>query len=262
LTDANQFENALLNLAINARDAMPDGGNLTIETANIRLDVPMADAGDMAPGEYIVVAVTDTGVGMPPDVIEKAFDPFFTTKPVGVGTGLGLSMIYGFAQQSGGNVRIYSEVGNGTTVRLFLRRDTGEAVAETEAPPGPIPAGRGETVLVVEDDPAVRLLVGEVLDELGYKKYEAANAMEALPVLNSARSIDLMVTDVGLPHINGRQLAEIARARRPDLKVLFVTGYAAYANLRRGVLEAGMDIMTKPFALDALATKIGEMIGR
>jgi PAS domain S-box-containing protein len=260
LTDANQFENALLNLVINARDAMPDGGSLTVETTNIQLDARMAAAGNMAPGEYIVVAVSDTGEGMPPDVIEKAFDPFFTTKPVGAGTGLGLSMIYGFAQQSGGNVRIYSEVGNGTTVRLFLRRDTGEAIVESEAPPTPILAGRGETVLVVEDDPAVRLLVGEVLDELGYRKFEAANAMEALPVLHSARSIDLMVTDVGLPHINGRQLAEIARARRPDLKVLFVTGYAAHASVRRGVLEAGMDVMTKPFALDALATKIREML--
>ena len=262
LTDANQFENAVLNLAINARDAMPDGGNLIIETTNIRLDARMAAVSGVAPGEYVVVAVSDTGVGMPPDIIEKAFDPFFTTKPIGAGTGLGLSMTYGFAQQSGGNLRIYSEVGNGTTVKLFLKRDTGEDGAETEVARSAVPAGRGETVLVVEDDAAVRLLIGEVLGELGYTKFEASNAMEALPILNSARPIDLMVTDVGLPYINGRQLAEIARARRPEIKVLFVTGYAARASVRHGALAAGMDIMTKPFALDALATKIREMIGR
>jgi CheY-like chemotaxis protein len=209
----------------------------------------------------VVAAVSDTGAGMSPDVVQRAFDPFFTTKPIGAGTGLGLSMIYGFARQSGGDARIYSELGRGTTVKLFVRRDTSNTEVETDATLPEGIGGRGEAVLVVEDDPAVRLLIGEVLSELGYNQYLAANAMEALPVLDSARHINLMVTDVGLPHINGRQLAEIARAKRPDLKVLFVTGYAEQASSRRGFLGAGMEIMTKPFSFDALAAKIRELIG-
>jgi PAS domain S-box-containing protein len=259
LADDNQLENAILNLAINARDAMPEGGRLTIETANARLDAAYAAAvEDVAAGDYVMIAVSDTGCGMPPDIVGKAFDPFFTTKPIGEGTGLGLSMIYGFVKQSAGHVRIYSEVGQGTTIKLFLRRAAElNAVAEEELE---VPLGQGETVLVVEDDEAVRLIVTSVLDELGYRHLEAPDGMKALPILQSGERIDLLVTDVGLPKINGRQLAEMARAARPGLKVLFVTGYAEKAAVRHGFLEPGMAMLMKPFALDALATKVREMI--
>jgi len=263
MADGNQLENALLNLAINARDAMPGGGKLTIETANTRLDEAYARINDnVEPGDYVAISVSDTGTGMSDAVIAKAFDPFFTTKPIGEGTGLGLSMIYGFAKQSGGHVRIYSEVGRGTTVKLFLRRalsdaGLGAAVADQAAP-----RGQGETVLVVEDDATVRLLVTEVLGELGYRFLEAPDARTAIPLLASAETIDLLVTDVGLPVMNGRQLAEIARQHRPDLKVLFVTGYAENAALRGDFLAPGMEMLTKPFALDALGAKIREMIER
>jgi PAS domain S-box-containing protein len=258
LTDANQLENALLNLAINARDAMPGGGRLTVESANTHLDEAYARLNDIEAADYVVISVSDTGSGMPAGVIAKAFDPFFTTKPTGQGTGLGLSMIYGFAKQSGGHVRIYSEVGEGTTVKLYLRRAMHNgAVAEV---PANAPRGQGETVLVVEDDATVRLLVTEVLDELGYRYLEAADARTAIPILESAREIDLLVTDVGLPHMNGRQLAEIARQHRPELKVLFVTGYAENAAVRGGFLAPGMEMMTKPFALHALGAKIRALI--
>jgi PAS domain S-box-containing protein len=260
LADDNQLENAVLNLAINARDAMPDGGQLTIETTNIRLDAAYAAATeDVAEGDYVMIAVSDTGSGMPPDVVEKAFDPFFTTKPIGEGTGLGLSMIYGFVKQSAGHVRIYSEVGRGTTIKLFLRRAEAEGAA-TEAAESEVPLGQGETVLVVEDDAAVRLIITDVLDELGYRHLEAQDGMHALPILQSGQRIDLMVTDVGLPKMNGRQLAEMARAARPALKILFVTGYAEKAAVRHGFLEPGMAMLMKPFTLDALATKVREML--
>ncbi len=260
LADDNQLENAILNLAINARDAMPDGGQLTIETANIRLDADYSTGTEgVAEGEYVMIAVSDTGSGMPPDVVAKAFDPFFTTKPIGEGTGLGLSMIYGFVKQSAGHVRIYSEVGRGTTIKLFLRRaqseldQQGEAVIEA-------PLGQGETVLVVEDDSAVRLIITDVLEELGYRHLEAPDGMTALPILQSSERIDLMVTDVGLPKMNGRQLAEMARAARPALKILFVTGYAEKAAVRHGFLEPGMEMLMKPFTLDSLANKVREML--
>jgi PAS domain S-box-containing protein len=259
-TDANQFENALLNLCINARDAMPDGGKLIVETANTVLDERYTrEHPELEPGDYIVLSVTDTGSGMAPSTIEKVFEPFFTTKPVGQGTGLGLSMIYGFARQSGGHVRIYSELGQGTTVKLFVPRFVGEAAQENvrsvEAP-----RGAGETVMIVEDDPSVRLIMMEVLEELGYGAIEADDAKTAIPVLQSGRRIDLLVTDVGLPGLNGRQLAEIARDSRPDLKILFVTGYARNAAVRGGFLDPGMDMMTKPFAVDALATKVRDIL--
>jgi PAS domain S-box-containing protein len=262
LTDDNQLENAILNLAINARDAMQDGGRLTIETANAELDEIYAKLNDdVAPGDYVVISVSDTGCGMPPSVVAKAFDPFFTTKPIGQGTGLGLSMIYGFVKQCAGHVRIYSEVGAGTTIKLFLPRAVSEAAGEMAAETD-IPLGQGETVLVVEDDPTVRLLMIDVLDELGYRYIEAADGNEAVPILRSRRRIDLLLTDVGLPNMNGRQLAEIARSQRPGLRVLFVTGYAEKAAVRHGFLEPGMEMMTKPFAMDALATKVREMIER
>ncbi|AOR80341.1 ATP-binding protein [Novosphingobium resinovorum] len=259
-TDTNQLESALLNLCINARDAMPDGGRLIIETDNTYLDEHYTrDHPGLEPGQYVILSVSDTGIGMAPSTIEKVFEPFFTTKPVGQGTGLGLSMIYGFAQQSGGHVRIYSELGFGTTVKLFVPRSHGEkeVVKRREAQ---FPLGSGEAVMVVEDDPSVRLVVTEVLRELCYNAIEATDATSALPLLQSDERIDLLVTDVGLPGMNGRQLAEIAREVRPALKVLFITGYAQNAAIRSDFLGGGMDMMTKPFAADALALKVHDMI--
>ena len=264
-TDASQLENALLNLVINARDAMPDGGELLIETANSYLDG--SDIRTLEPvkaGDYVMLGVSDNGAGMTPRILAKAFDPFFTTKPIGQGTGLGLSMIYGFAQQSGGHVTITSEPNQGTTVRLYLPR----LYAAPEVHPVPDSnaeapcAMAGETVVVVEDDPAVRMLVLNVLGELGYTAFEAEDAKSALPLLESAMRVDLLVTDVGLPGMNGRQLAEIARQQRPQLKVLFMTGYAEKAAERQGFLDAGMDLMAKPFSIDDLAQKIRQMISQ
>ncbi|RZL71091.1 MAG: response regulator, partial [Sphingomonas sp.] len=209
---------------------------------------------------YVVVAVSDTGVGMPPELIEKAFDPFFTTKPIGQGTGLGLSMVYGFARQSGGQVRIHSEPGIGTTVSIYLRAsdidDAGEKVRQNTE----ILGGHGQTVLFVEDDPSVRVLVRDVLEELSYRAVEAEEPAAAIEVLASDRPIDLMISDVGLPGMNGRQLAEIARRHRPDLPILFVTGYAENAAIRADFLGTNMAMITKPFAMDTLAGKIRDML--
>jgi PAS domain S-box-containing protein len=264
LCDPNQLESALLNLAINARDAMPGGGRLTIETANAHLDDAYAAAQlNVTPGQYVALCVTDTGTGMPSEVIARVFDPFFTTKPLGQGTGLGLSMVYGFAKQSNGHVRIYSEKGHGTAVKLYLPRHWAQAGDETKpeiAVPGE-PASAGETVLIVEDEALVRMLIVEVLEDLGYASLEAGDAASVLRVFEAGVRFDLLITDVGLPgSINGRQLADAAREIRPDLKVLFITGYAQNAAIGNGVLEPGMAMMTKPFALDALATKIRAMI--
>jgi PAS domain S-box-containing protein len=258
--DANQLESALLNLAINARDAMPGGGTLTFETSIADLDARYASRHEgLKPGRYVMVAVTDTGVGMPPDVLAKVYDPFFTTKPAGEGTGLGLSMVHGFVNQTGGHIRIHCQPGRGTSVKLYLPiaepRDEAAEPAKSD-----MPLGSGETVLVVEDDPSVRMLVLEVLHELGYTACEAADAKEAIPILTSGRRIDLMVSDVGLPGINGRQLAVIARHHRPDLKVLFMTGYAESAAVRSGFLDQGMEMIVKPFALDLLANKIKDAV--
>jgi PAS domain S-box-containing protein len=263
LCDPSQLENAILNLCINARDAMPNGGRLTIETTNSGVDQRGARARDMAPGQYVAICVTDTGTGMPPDVVAHAFDPFFTTKPIGEGTGLGLSMIYGFAKQSGGQVRIYSELGTGTTVRIYLPRHYGEA--EREVPQANLVqasrASAGETVLIVDDEPTVRMLVTETLAELGYAAIEAADGMSGLKVLQSNVRIDLLITDVGLPGgMNGRQMADAARASRPGLKVLFITGYAEDAAVNSGYLEVGMHVLTKPFAMQALARRIKTII--
>ncbi|MHC2003000.1 hybrid sensor histidine kinase/response regulator [Methylobacterium sp. CM6241] len=263
LIDPGQLENALLNLCINARDAMPDGGRITIETTNKWIDEVGARQHDMPPGQYLSLCVTDTGIGMSADLMTKVFEPFFTTKPLGEGTGLGLSMVYGFARQSGGQVRIYSEVGEGTTVCLYLPRHYGEAdetdVARRLAEVGR--AGRGETVLVVDDEPSVRMLVTEVLEDLGYTAIEAADSVSGLKVLQSNVRIDLLVTDVGLPGgMNGRQMADAARERRPDLKVLFITGYAENAVLGNGHLRKGMQVLTKPFVLETLATRIKDLI--
>jgi PAS domain S-box-containing protein len=264
-TDISQLENALLNLVINARDAMPEGGELLIETANVYLDgTDITTLEPVQAGDYVMVAVSDNGSGMTPSVRAKAFDPFFTTKPIGQGTGLGLSMIYGFAQQSGGHVSLDSLPGQGTCVRLYLPRlyampAQTEPVARTVETPAAI---AGETVVVVEDDPAVRMLALDLLKELGYRSYEAEDAKSALRILESSVRVDLLVTDVGLPGMNGRQLAEIARQHRPGLKVLFMTGYAQNAAERQGFLEEGMDMVAKPFALELLANKIRAMIGQ
>ncbi|MDI3205345.1 response regulator [Pseudomonas shahriarae] len=260
--DPNQLESALLNLALNARDAMPDGGRLVVETRNRHLDnVFTAAYGTLTPGDYVELSVSDTGCGMPENVISRAFDPFFTTKPIGQGTGLGLSMIYGFARQSHGHVILHSEVGKGTTVSLFLPRCVGEVTVDAplDATLPPF-ANAGETVLIVEDDPAVRVLVSQVLSELGYAFVEAADADSALPIIESSQRIDLLVSDVGLPGMNGRQLAEIGRQIRPDLKVLFITGYAEHAAVRGGFLDPGMQLITKPFTFDLLTAKVREMI--
>ena len=261
--DPNQLENAILNLAINARDAMPDGGRVTIETANTWVDQVGATDRDVPPGQYIAICVTDNGTGMSPEVARRAFDPFFTTKPAGKGTGLGLSMIYGFARQSGGQVRIYSEVGHGTTVKIYLPRHTGNP-AEDEVGPDQTQLPRaeaGETVLVVDDEPTVRMLVGDTLGDLGYQAIEAGDAASGLKVLESDAKIDLLITDVGLPGgMNGKQMADKARMRRPNLKILFITGYAENAAVANGHLEPGMHVMSKPFPMDKLAARIRSII--
>ncbi len=240
LVDPHQLENALLNLCINARDAMPDGGRLTIETANKWLDERAANERELPPGQYVSLCVTDTGTGMSPDVIAHAFEPFFTTKPLGQGTGLGLSMIYGFARQSGGQIRIYSELGKGTTMCLYLPRHD-QNVAEDERPAARSegrPSGDGEVVLVIDDEPTIRMLIADVLEELGYAIMEASDGPSGLRVLQSDVRIDLLITDVGLPNgINGRQVADAARQIRPNLKVLFITGYAENAVIGNGHLD-------------------------
>ena len=263
LCDPNQLENALLNLCINGRDAMPGGGRLTVRTENVVVEPGFAKLRDMPPGQFVALSVSDIGTGMPPDVIERAFDPFFTTKPLGAGTGLGLSMVYGFAKQSGGQVRIHSVEGVGTTVTIYLPRHRGDQAAdECQVPPRQAPqAEDGETVLVVDDEPTVRMLVAEVLQDLGYIAVEAADGAAGLQVLQSNVRVDLLVTDVGLPGgMNGRQMADAARAGRADLKVLFITGYAEAAIVGNGNLDPGMQIMTKPFAMEALAARISTMI--
>ena len=262
--DPNQLESAILNLVINARDAMPDGGRLTVETCNAHLDSAYAARQrGVTPGQYVGICVTDTGSGMDADTIARAFEPFFTTKPIGQGTGLGLSMIYGFAQQSEGYAKIYSEIGQGTTFKLYLPRHRGPADAEDPVPQLTEAHGAedGEVVLVVEDEAVVRGLIVEELSELGYVALEAADGPRGLEALQSARRIDLLITDMGLPGLNGRQVADAARAIRPGLKVLFMTGYAENAALASGFLEPGMEMITKPFAMEALATRIRAMIG-
>ena len=261
--DPSQLENALLNLCINARDAMaPDGGRLTIETSNKWLDDRASRERELAPGQYVSLCVTDTGSGMTPEIQARVFDPFFTTKPTGQGTGLGLSMIHGFVRQSGGQVRIYSEVGKGTTMCLYLPRwlgavDSGEEVLDQTVAEG----GHGETVLVIDDEETVRMLVAEVLGEAGYRVIEAPDGPAGLDILRSDRRIDLLISDVGLPGgMNGRQVADAARETRPELKVLFITGYAENAAVGNGLLAPGMEIMTKPFVIADLAVKVHEMI--
>jgi PAS domain S-box-containing protein len=263
LVDPNQLENALLNLCINARDAMPDGGQLRIETTNRVVNNAEAFSSEMKPGEYVSLSVSDTGIGMSAEIAQRAFDPFYTTKPLGQGTGLGLSMIYGFAKQSGGQVRIESALGQGTRIYIFLPRFHGYSdPAEDSADLATAPrADVGETVFIVDDEPSVRMLVGEVLAELGYKAIESADGASAIQVLRSDARIDLLVTDVGLPGgMNGRQLADFARTVRPDLKVLFITGYAEKSVMSAAGLDRGMAILTKPFVMEGLAKAIRELL--
>jgi PAS domain S-box-containing protein len=269
LCDPNQMESALLNLVINARDAIPEHGHLLIRTRNLSIsdkgELPGAEGQtDVPAGEYVTLSVTDTGTGMPEGVAARAFDPFFTTKPLGQGTGLGLSMIYGFVQQSGGHVRLSSKEGQGTTVTIYLPRHKGLTDRESEAvPTTTIPSAKdGAAVLVVEDEALVRMIICDVLGSHGYTVLEAEDGPHGLSVVETGARIDLLLTDVGLPGgMNGRQLADAARQLRPDLKVLFVTGYAKGAAVGNGLLDHGMEVLTKPFAVDALAARVQGMIG-
>ena len=261
LCDPNQLESALLNLAINARDAMPDGGRLSISTANVSFDGISADAPALVPGEYVCIDVTDTGTGMTAEVAARAFDPFFTTKPIGQGTGLGLSMIYGFARQSNGHATIDSKPGQGTSVRLYLpRHQKGIAAEQAAAAASAERATVGETILVVEDEPVVRGVILEMLGEQGYRTLEAVDGPAGLKLLRGGHRIDLLVTDVGLPGMNGRQLADQAREMRPGLKVLFITGYAESVAMADGFLQPGMEMITKPFDLGNLSRRVRAMV--
>ena len=263
LVDPGQLESAVLNLCINARDAMPAGGTLTIETANRPLDDRVALESELSPGQYISLCVSDSGTGMPPEIVAKAFEPFFTTKPIGTGTGLGLSMVYGFARQSAGQVRIHSEPGKGTMVCIYLPRHMGEVNESRPVDPAESTEEmmNHETILIVDDEPTVRMFVVDQLEEAGYVALEAEDGAGALRILNSSVKIDLLISDVGLPGgINGRQLADAARGVRPKLKILFITGYAESAVFSHGHLESGMHVLTKPFTVDTLARRISQLL--
>jgi CheY-like chemotaxis protein len=267
MCDRNQLESAILNLAINARDAMPEGGRLIVRTENVSLggkrEVTSLDTGD-----HVVITVGDSGCGMSPEVVARAFEPFFTTKPQGRGTGLGLSMLYGFVRQSGGQVRIESNLGAGTTVRIDLPRHAGDVMEEGDidgtpaASDIPLMGETGKTVLVLEDEAPIRQMIAGVLTDLGYNVIEAPDGPAALRILDSTGRVDLLVTDVGLPGgLNGRQVADAARVSRPTLLVLFITGFSYNSALGRGdALEAGMEILRKPFLLDAFASKVNKLI--
>jgi signal transduction histidine kinase len=255
--DLSQLENAVLNLAINARDAMPEGGRLTIETGNAYLDADYCKHySEVEPGQYVMIAITDTGPGMPPDVIARAFDPFFTTKPEGVGTGLGLSQVYGFVRQSRGHTKIYSEPGAGTTVKIYLPRSIGDVEQITGTSVAVQRGTHDDVILVVEDDTMMRQLATDVLRDRGYTVFDSENAADALAILDNRTGVKLLFTDVVMPEINGKKLAEEAIRRRPDLKVLFTTGYARNAVVHGGVLDPGAQLLSKPFTPDQLAATV------
>jgi signal transduction histidine kinase/CheY-like chemotaxis protein len=266
LVDSGQLENAILNLVLNARDAMPTGGQMTVETLNAHLDETYAERAEVDPGQYIAIAVTDTGVGMSPSVAKRAFDPFFTTKGVGQGTGLGLSQVHGFVRQSGGHVKIYSEPGQGTTVRIYLRREFSKPAAK------PIDGGRPvlsellprgtpeEIVLVVEDEDAVRRSTVDAVRELGYTVRHASSGEQALAILAEQPGVKLLFTDVVMPGMSGRKLTDVALSRRPDLKVLYTTGYTPNAIIHHGVADRGVNLLTKPFGLDQVARKLRKVL--
>jgi CheY-like chemotaxis protein len=262
--DVSGLENAIINLAANARDAMADGGKLTIETTNVQLDEAYAaEHADVSPGEYVMVAVSDTGGGMTPQVVDRAFDPFFTTKPPGQGTGLGLSQVFGFLKQSGGHVSIYSEPGSGTTLKLYLPRLLAQAERPTASTPTPFPiraVGSGELILLVEDDDKVREVTVQLLHELNYSTIDADCAKTALALLDSHSEVKVLLTDVVMPDMNGRRLAEEATKRRPDLKVLYTTGHTRSAIVHNGVLDPDVQLLVKPFTIEALAQKLDEIL--
>jgi len=264
--DPAQLDSALVNLAVNARDAMPEGGKLTVETANAHLDEAYVAAHpDVRPGQYVLIAVTDTGCGMAPEVAERVFEPFFTTKEVGRGTGLGLSQVYGFVKQSGGHIKVYSEAGQGTTVRIYLPRwlgaEAGAEAGEATAKLLPAAVGEGQVVLVVEDEPQVRQITIESLKELGYHVLAAGSGAEALALLESGARVDLLFTDVVMPGMSGRELAERVAVLRPGLRVLFATGYTRNAVVHNGTVDPDVQLLSKPFSLDQLARKLGEALG-
>ena len=260
-SDGHQLENALINLAINARDAMPDGGTLRIETRNTQLDEAGAQHYQVPAGDYLLLSVSDTGCGMSEAIIRHVFEPFFTTKPIGQGTGLGLPMVYGFVKQTGGYLHLESQVGRGTTLNLYLPRLIAAPADLPHSAPRDAPRGTGERILVVEDDKVVRMLIVEVLEELGYQLLQASDAQSALGLLEQHAPLDLLLTDVGLPGMNGRQLADAARQRQPGLKVLFATGYAEGAEMRDGYLGEGMEMIAKPFSFEGLAGMLKAMLG-
>ena len=259
--DATELEACILNLALNARDAMSDDGKLTIETSNAYLDDDYCRHHDgLNPGQYVVIGITDNGAGMAAETIEKAFEPFFTTKETGKGTGLGLSQVYGFIKQSGGHVRIYSEPGQGTTVKLYLPRYLGdEAPAEEDAPAGG-ERGRGETILVVEDDDGVRQYIAESLRDLNYQVLEARDSASALKLLDADKPFDLLLTDVILPGKNGRELATEVEGRRPGVKIIFMTGYSRNAIVHHGRLDSGTELISKPLTEAVLARRIRQVL--
>jgi CheY-like chemotaxis protein len=261
--DPMQLENALINLSVNARDAMPAGGNLTIETSNAFVDEAFAKEFALTPGQYVLIAIADTGTGMTAETMLKAFDPFYTTKGVGKGTGLGLSQVYGFVRQSGGHVKLYSEVDVGTSVKIYLPRYYGEAIA-AEQPKADLSLHRAqpsEVILVVEDDERVRAISSEALKELGYGVLVATSPREALEMLRvSEPQVSMMFTDVVMPEMSGRELADLAREIQPDLRVLYTTGYTRNAIVHNGVLDPGTSLLTKPFTIEELATKVRRML--
>ena len=262
MVDPGQLEHALLNLAVNARDAMPNGGRLTIETANARLDEEYRQLNRFArPGAYVMLAVSDNGTGMAPDVAARAFEPFFTTKDVGKGSGLGLSMVYGFVKQSGGHVKIYSEVGRGTTIKLYFPRAREHATPIFERPLGTVPPGQ-RSILLVEDDPDVRRLSVDTLTDNGYRVIEAQNGRAALEILKDGAEIDLLFTDLVLPGgVDGVDLAKQARSMRPKIKVLYTTGYGYNAAKRNNGFEDGTEVLAKPYRKAELIRKIREVLG-
>ena len=263
--DPAQLENALINLAVNARDAMPEGGRLTIETANTHLDALYSTANpDVTPGQYVMLGVTDTGIGMSAEVIERAFDPFYTTKGPGQGTGLGLSQVFGYVKQSGGHVKIYSEPGHGTTIRVYLPRHQGAVATapEDRLPAGELPRGRpDQVVLVVEDEEQVRVMTVEALTELGYSVVHAPDGDTALLRLGELARVDLLFTDVVMPGMNGRELADQVRAARPGTRVLYTTGYTRNAVVHNDMLDPGVAFLAKPFTIEQLARKVAETLG-
>jgi nitrogen-specific signal transduction histidine kinase/CheY-like chemotaxis protein len=260
--DPQQLENAIINIAINARDAMPEGGKLTIETANTHLDDAYCRQNpEIEPGQFAMIAISDSGLGMPPEVAARAFDPFFTTKATGKGTGLGLSQVYGFVKQSHGHIKVYSELRAGTTVKIYLPRLIGEAQEVRREVPEPVRTGqRSEIILVVEDDALMRRLTTEALHELGYTVFDADSAASALSTLDRIAEVKLLFTDVVMPDMNGKKLADEATRRRPGLKVIFTTGYTANAVVHGGTLDQGVNFLSKPFTLDQLATKVRSVL--